>query len=203
MVQHNLGALTLDTHLQTSAQVIAIEGPTGAGKSTLLRIMAGTLRLPAVQLRFAGECWQSESSFLQPWQRKVAWVPQDALLMPHQSVWNNLVYAKGANDKAAQRLAEELAIAHLLQRQPRHLSGGERQRVALGRALLAESRLVLLDEPFSALDHATRQSVRQVVQDWAAASGAMVILVSHHGPDVQDWAEERWLLEEGRLVARG
>ena len=137
--------------------------------------------------------------FLEPWERRVGWVPQDDLLFPHLTVRQNLAFA-GANTGDVEETAEMISVQPLLERRPRNLSGGERQRVALGRALLARPELLLLDEPFSALDRPLRLDLVRRVQELAERAGIVLVLVSHDEGDAAALAEERWLLVDGQLT---
>ena len=129
-------------------------------------------------------------------------MPQDALLFPHLSLRENLAYA-GAGQSEVERMAESLFLTELLDRRPRFLSGGERQRVALGRALLSSPRLLLLDEPFSALDRPLRGEVGSMVREFARHSGTPIVLVSHDEHDAELLADERWVLVAGVLTEDG
>jgi ABC-type molybdate transport system ATPase subunit len=195
-----IGALSLRAELVTDARAVAVVGPSGAGKSMLLRVLAGVERRARGRIVVAGRVWMDPASetFLEPWERRVGWVPQDDLLFPHLDVRDNLGYA-GAEAAEVERTAGLLSVAHLLDRRPRNLSGGERQRVALGRALLARPTLLLLDEPFSALDRALRLDLVRRVRAHAESAGMMLVLVSHDEVDAATLADERWLLLDGVL----
>lgn len=195
-----LDAVELDVRIETGSTAVAIVGPSGAGKSTLLRILAGVERRAEGSVRFDGETWQDSGKgvWMPPWERGVGWVPQDELLFPHLSVSENLGYA-GASEAAVDEMARRLAVDHLSTRRPRYLSGGERQRVALGRALLAGPRLLLLDEPFSALDKALRREVVEQVSSLARDRSIPLVLVSHDETDADLMADERWVLSGGVL----
>jgi len=177
----SLGVRDIPLQLHTSAKRIAIVGPSGAGKSTFLRILAGVQRRVRGRLRFAGSTWLDSDAGIHapPEQRRIGWVPQDALLFPHVDVRRNLLGSRAARPERVHALAEALAIDTLLTRFPRHLSGGERQRVAIGRALLSEPALLLLDEPFAALDPARRRDVVGVLSSEVDRSELCVVLVSH------------------------
>ncbi len=151
-------------------------------------------------MQVGGVTWQDpeRGAVVPSWRRRVGWVPQEILLFPHLSVGGNLGYA-GAGEEAVREIAELLQVDHLLSRRPRRLSGGERQRVALGRALLSDPRLLLLDEPFSALDRPLRAQIATVVKDWAEARGVPLVLVSHDEADAAALAGERWHLAGGSL----
>jgi molybdate transport system ATP-binding protein len=195
-----LGSKTMRVKLDTDSGAIAIVGPSGAGKSTILRVLAGVERRARGVVMFGGERWQDDDGTLVPsWRRRVGWVPQEVLLFPHLTVRDNLGYA-GPSAAAVEETARLLQITELLERRPRRLSGGERQRVALGRALLAEPKLLLLDEPFSALDRPLRAELARVVGQWSTESGVPLVLVSHDEADAEVLAEQRWHLSDGQLV---
>ena len=177
-VQLGSGALAL--RLATSARRIAIVGPSGAGKSTALRVLAGIQTRVEGRFAFVGQTWldTNAGTFVEPEQRELGWVPQDALLFPHVDVRRNLLWATAADDRLAE-LTDELGIAGLLDRRPRHLSGGERQRVAIARALLRRPRLLLLDEPFAALDPPLRATVARTLLSACERDGIALVLVSH------------------------
>jgi molybdate transport system ATP-binding protein len=199
-VEVPLGERSLDVALETSSSTVAIVGPSGAGKSTLLRVIAGVERRAKGRLVVDGEPWlDSASGFaIPPWERGVGWVPQDASLFPHLTVRENLAYAY-AKPEQVREAASLLEVDHLMERRPRRLSGGERQRVALGRALLSSPRLLLLDEPFSALDRPARATLARLVRAWADDRGVPLVLVSHDEEDTDVLAAERWHLAGGTL----
>jgi len=195
-----LGSKTMRVKLDTDSGAIAIVGPSGAGKSTILRVLAGVERRARGLVMFGDQRWQDDDGTLvPPWRRRVGWVPQEVLLFPHLTVRDNLGYA-GSSAVAVEETARLLQITELLERRPRRLSGGERQRVALGRALLAEPKLLLLDEPFSALDRPLRAELARVVGQWSAERGVPLVLVSHDEADAEVLAEQRWHLSDGQLV---
>ncbi len=198
-----LTARPLQLTLETRSSAVAVVGPSGAGKSTLLRVLAGVERRAVGRLVFEGTEWLSPESgiMVQPWARRVGWVPQDGSLFPHLSVRENLSYS-GAAASHVVATSELLEVGHLLDRQPRRLSGGERQRVALGRALLSSPQLLLLDEPFSALDRPLREKLAGTVRRWASERNVPLLLVSHDEQDTEILADERWHLNDGRLSLR-
>lgn len=190
----------LRVKLNTVGTRIAIVGPSGAGKSTILRILAGVERRASGRVMVKKNCWQnsSDGTWVPSWKRRVGWVPQETLLFPHLTVRDNLSYGGALYDWVSETAAL-LQIGDLLDRRPRRLSGGERQRVALGRALLSKPRLLLLDEPFSALDRSLRVELSQLLSDWALARNVPIVLVSHDEEDARWLADERWLVGGGRL----
>jgi molybdate transport system ATP-binding protein len=197
----SVGALHLRAKLQSRSAALALVGPSGAGKSTLLRVLAGLERRARGKLVVGGECWQDSGPgvFLPAWRRRAAWVPQDSCLFPHLSVRRNLAYT-GADDATVLAAAQRLELAGLLDRMPRNLSGGERQRVALGRAMLASPRLLLLDEPFAALDTPLRLRLGPVLAGWCEDLAVPRVLVSHDARDLESLADEVWRIEGGVLV---
>ena len=199
-----LDAIDLDVDWRPERDRVAILGPSGSGKSTLLRALAGLEPSAEGRVGFGDEVWlDSDSGVNMPaWERRVGWVPQDALLFPHLSLRENLAYA-GAGESEVERMAESLFLSDLLDRRPRFLSGGERQRVALGRALLSAPRMLLLDEPFSALDRPLRGEIAAMVRAFARDSGTPIVLVSHDEHDATLLADERWVLVAGSLTADG
>lgn len=135
-----------------------------------------------------------------PWARRVGWVPQDAVLFPHLNVRYNLTYACGED---LDTVSSMLEIQPLLERAPRHLSGGERQRVALGRALMSRPRLLLLDEPFSALDRRLRRRLAEDVAAWCTAKAVPAVLVTHDERDLAPFSAQCWEVREGQLERVG
>ena len=167
------------------------EGPTTATRplalltvSTLVRAIAGVEQRARGHVRVAGEVWQDDrDGILVPaWRRGVGWAPQDARLFPHASVRENIAWGLDAVPADLDAVCAALELRGLLDRRPRNLSGGERQRVALARVLVRPPRLLLLDEPFGALDRALRA---RVIEALCARLGAHpVVLVSHDERDV-------------------
>ena len=199
-VELRLGENALDVTLQTKSSTVAIVGPSGAGKSTLLRVLAGVERSVRGRLEVDGEAWLDTASGIAvpPWERGVGWVPQEVSLFPHLTVRENLAYAHALSDQLLE-MAALLEVGHLLDRRPRRLSGGERQRVALGRALLASPRLLLLDEPFSALDRPLRAKLAGLLRSWVDEHEVPLVLVSHDDDDIDTLADEHWHLTGGVL----
>ena len=190
----------LRVELNTASTRIAVVGPSGSGKSTILRILAGVERRAHGTVLVKEHCWQDSSNgtWVPSWDRRVGWVPQETLLFPHLTVRENLSYG-GALPDWVSETAVLLQIEDLLDRRSRRLSGGERQRVALGRALLSKPRLLLLDEPFSALDRPLRGELSELVSDWALDRSVPIVLVSHDEEDAKWLAEERWHVGGGSL----
>ncbi len=200
------GGFRLDARFEASGPAVALLGPSGAGKTTLLLAIAGLLRPEAGRIVLDGRVLFSsrEGIDLPPERRRVGLVFQEGLLFPHLSVRANLRYgwggpAAGPDPEAVARL---LDLGPLLGRRPAGLSGGERQRVAIGRALLAGPRLLLLDEPLAGLDEGLR---RRVLGHLVAVRGAGVPLlhVTHVVPEALALAEEVVVLDGGQVLATG
>lgn len=195
-----VGALTVDLKRNSIAPALALVGPSGSGKTTTLRMLAGLTRSTEGYTYVRGTPWYDSASNIwrHPWQRQVGWVPQEALLFPHLTVSQQLHYAASKSTHAIEiiRLTE---LSPLLSRYPRHLSGGERQRVALGRALMRMPDLLLLDEPFSALDRERRERLMLSLREFCQVHKIGYVLVSHDERDVAALADEVWELRDGRL----
>jgi molybdate transport system ATP-binding protein len=203
----SLGAFSLDVALELSGTgVTGLFGPSGCGKTTLLRCLAGLTRLPGF-LRVGGEIWQGEQKFLPPHKRQVGYVFQDSRLFAHLSVLQNLRF--GLRRSGARKIAEAdvigmLGLEPFLSRYPAKLSGGERQRVAIGRALLAQPRLMLLDEPLAALDRAAAHLILPKLRDIAVMFGVPVIHVAHDMAELERIADFLLLMrQDGRMAATG
>ncbi len=189
-VMLQIGPRRQRVQLTGSRQVLGIVGPSGCGKTTLLRVIAGVESRASGEVRALGEVWQGPGQFVPAWKRGVGWVPQDALLLPHLTTLQNLEYAGRSSREETLEIADLLGVTELIHRSPRHLSGGERQRVALGRALLAKPRILLLDEPFSALDPALRSRLRRVIAD-RVTGGPRAVLVTHDERDLDAFDAQR------------
>ncbi|MCE9958029.1 molybdenum ABC transporter ATP-binding protein [Aeromonas rivipollensis] len=196
------GGFELDCDLSLPlGGILGLFGPSGCGKSTLLRIIAGLDRAPSDVLHWQGR----DLAALLPEARRIGLVFQDSRLFPHLTVLGNLQLAvgKGRGRWQPEALALRLGFADLLGQPAHALSGGQRQRVALGRALLAEPDLLLLDEPFSALDSRSRIHQAHVLKGLQRESGIPMIFVSHAMEEVSLLCDQLVLLADGRLEAQG
>ncbi len=189
----------------------ALFGASGAGKSTLLGLLAGALRPDRGRISLDGETVADAASGLhRPLEaRRIAWVFQDGRLFPHLSVARNLDYGlarlpRGTPVRFARgRVIEVLGLAPLLGRWPQSLSGGERQRVAIGRALLAQPRLLLLDEPLASLDAPRRLEILGFLERARREFPLPIVYVTHSLAEVLRIADHMVLLERGHVVAAG
>lgn len=209
-VQHRYHDFELDVELQLAvAGITALFGPSGCGKSTLLRLLAGLETARQGHVHFHGECWQDSQTetFLPTNRRDIGLVFQDARLFPHLSVQDNLSfsapYLRGGEQLDERELIERLQLAPLLQQKPDTLSGGQKQRVALARALLSRPRLLLLDEPLSALDRESRQLIMDLIAQLQQRHALPIIYVTHAVDEVLRLADHLVCLQQGRVVAEG
>ncbi|PLW82316.1 molybdenum ABC transporter ATP-binding protein [Kineobactrum sediminis] len=184
--------------------VSALFGPSGSGKTTLLRIIAGLERTRDAQVYFGDQCWQHGRVFVPLHRRRIGLVFQEHSLLPHLSVHGNLAYGYNRTPTAERRLhlpevAEMLGLTELLARPVDQLSGGERQRVSLGRALLISPQLLLLDEPLSALDTASRREIMPFLARMAEQSSVPIIMVSHAPDEVTRLADRVAFIRAGTI----
>jgi molybdate transport system ATP-binding protein len=208
--RHRIGSFTIDAAFQSGGGVTALFGRSGSGKTSLVNIIAGLLRPDSGRLVLDGDVIaDSERRLFTPiHRRRFGYVFQEARLFPHLSVRRNLAYGRwfaGATASGAQfgKVVEMLGIGHLLDRSPSTLSGGERQRVAVGRALLAAPRLLLMDEPLAALDEARKAEILPYLERLRDEAAIPIVYVSHSVAEVARLAERVVVLENGRVKASG
>ena len=204
-----LESFALDaTFSAPAAGVTALFGPSGSGKTTLLRCIAG-LERAAGTLQVNGETWQDDTQWMPTHKRPLGYVFQEASLFPHLSVRANLEYGYQRIPASGRKVlldqaVEWLGLSHLIERNdPAQLSGGERQRVAIGRALLTSPRLLLMDEPLSALDTASKQDILPYLERLHRELEIPVLYVSHALDEVARLADHLVLLQQGRVIASG
>ncbi|MDI6104165.1 ABC transporter ATP-binding protein [Actinoplanes sp. NEAU-A12] len=189
-----------------AGSLTAVLGPSGCGKTTLLRCVAGLERLDAGQIRVADSVVEGPGTHVPAHRRRVALVPQEGALFPHLSVADNVGYGLDRAQRRSGRIEEVLVLVGLegyQRRMPHQLSGGQQQRVALARALAPRPRLVLLDEPFSALDAGLRASLRQDVRQALRRDGATAVLVTHDQAEALSLADHVVVMRAGRVVQDG
>jgi molybdate transport system ATP-binding protein len=205
------GRFELNAAFEAPARgVTALFGHSGCGKTMLLRCIAGLNRLEDGFIAIDGETWQDDGYFRPTHQRPIGYVFQEASLFPHLSVRRNLTYGAprrpNGHDGESLRfddVVDLLGLASLLDRAPANLSGGERQRVAIGRALLSQPRLMLMDEPLSALDRMTKDEILPFLERLHEELSMPVIYVSHDMEEVERLADRLVLMKGGRVVASG
>ncbi|MDP2111458.1 MAG: molybdenum ABC transporter ATP-binding protein [Thiobacillus sp.] len=203
------GNFSLDVDLDLPGRgIIALFGHSGSGKTTLLRAVAGLKHAPGGTLSINGDVWQDAATFRPTHQRPLGYVFQEASLFPHLDVRANLEYGQKRVPQAQRRVSLEQAVAmldigHLLGRKPARLSGGERQRVGIARAHATSPRLLLMDEPLAALDHARKQEILPYLERLHDELDIPVLYVSHAPDEVARLADHIVVMEAGRAVASG
>jgi len=206
-----LGTFALDAKFRAPPSgVTALFGPSGCGKTTVLRCMAGLQRLPDGYCAVGDECWQDQTSFRPTYERPIGYVFQEASLFPHLSVRHNLLYGAPRRADTAEEnhikfdeVIDLLGLDGLLERAPRHLSGGERQRVAIGRALLSQPKLLLMDEPLSALDRLTKNEILPFIERLHESLSLPIFYVSHDISELERLADFLVLMRAGTVLAAG
>jgi molybdate transport system ATP-binding protein len=202
--QGRLGAFALDATFSVPDQgVTVLFGPSGSGKTTILRCLAGLARLNG-RLEVSGEVWQDADRFVPPYRRRVGYVFQDAALFDHLSVRGNLLYGRKraglGPDGTFEHVVKLLGLSGLLERAVDKLSGGERQRVAIGRALLAAPRLLLMDEPLAGLDGDRKAEVIPYLEAMKREAGAPIVYVTHDVAESARLGDRTLRIRDGRVV---
>ncbi|KIS45291.1 ABC transporter ATP-binding protein [Kosakonia radicincitans] len=186
----------------------AIVGPSGSGKTTLLRLIAGFERPDSGQIMMHGKPLFAGDQFVPAHQRKIGFVPQEGALFPHLRVGENIAWGlSGSRHEKRERVGALMAMvsldSKLAQRWPHEISGGQQQRVALARALAQQPSLMLLDEPFSALDTGLRAATRKATADLLTQAGVASILVTHDQKEALSFASQIAVIRHGRFAQIG
>jgi molybdate transport system ATP-binding protein len=209
-VRHRFGDFTLAAAFDSPPGLTALFGASGAGKTSLMRLIAGLARPAQGRVAVGGEVLVDTSSnvFLPPHRRGIGYVFQEARLLPHLSVRRNLEYAHWFNQRrnapaAFDHIVELLGVGALLDRSPNVLSGGEAQRVAIGRALLTEPRLLLLDEPLASIDEPRRAEILPYLERLRDEVRIPIVYVSHALDEVLRLATTLIVLDAGKVAAAG
>lgn len=203
------GAFEVKAAFSSGAGITALFGPSGSGKTTLLRMIAGLHKPASGSIRDGKQVYfdSSRKMNMPPHLRRVGYVFQDSRLFPHMSVERNLTYAAPARTPDGRRrfssIVDLMGIGSLLDRFPATLSGGEKQRVAIGRALLSQPSLLLLDEPLASLDIQRRREILPYIESLRDHAGMPIVFVSHDIGDVARLADRVVLLSQGAVVAEG
>ena len=196
----------LEVEFQASSGVTVIFGPSGAGKSTILQCLAGLLRPDSGRVSIGGETvFDSSRKINIPAQlRRVGYLFQDLALFPHMTAAENIGFGIRVNGQEKVRRVEEMLerfhISRVAAHRPEEISGGERQRVALARALATEPRLLLLDEPFSALDDSLKRDIIADLKQWRDLTGVPALFVTHDRGEAEALGDRMLLLQEGKIV---
>ena len=205
-----LGSFHLDVAFENDEGITALFGRSGAGKSTTINLIAGLARPDRGRIALDGTALvdTERGIFVPPYRRHVGLVFQDAQLFPHLTVRQNLLFgrwfASPKNHSASfASVVETLGISHLLQRKPNGLSGGEKQRVALGRALLAAPKFLLMDEPLASLDMERKLEILPLIERLREEFRVPIVYVSHSVDEVARLASRVVVMEQGRVIAIG
>lgn len=197
--------LQINTKIE-SQSFVSIFGKSGAGKTTLLRIIAGLERADCGKIVVDNEVWFDKGVNLPPQKRKIGFVFQDYALFPHFSVYQNLAFgikdSKNKKEKIRSILAT-MGLEALSTKLPRHLSGGQRQRVALARALVCDAKILMLDEPLSAIDNEMRLSLQDEILRLHKDFGLTTILVSHDISEIFKLSSRILHIKNGVIISDG
>jgi len=200
------GNFVLDADFTADGRTVALFGPSGSGKSTILRLMAGLRRPDSGRIVLNGQIvFDSAARIDLPVRkRRVGLVFQDGMLFPHMTVRQNLLYGAWARrlerPKSFDEIVAILDIGHLLDRAPRHLSGGERQRAAIGRALLSDPSVLLMDEPVTAIDQERRSEILPYIERLTRNSPAPLLYVSHDMAEIERLGAQVVYVRDGRII---
>ncbi|MGN6143548.1 MAG: molybdenum ABC transporter ATP-binding protein, partial [Mesorhizobium sp.] len=209
-IAHRQGNFMLETQFESAGRLTALFGPSGSGKSSLINIIAGLAKPERGRVVVDGRVLVDTEKrvFVPRHKRRVGLVFQDARLFPHMSVAANLRYGRFFTP-AAERYARQdavvdlLGIGALLDRRPSGLSGGEKQRVAIGRALIASPRLILMDEPLASLDEPRKAEILPYIERLRDETKVPIVYVSHSVAEVAQLATDVVLLSAGKVAASG
>jgi molybdate transport system ATP-binding protein len=209
-IRQRLGQFELDATLESSGRLTALFGPSGSGKTSIVNMIGGLLRPANGKIVVDGRVLVDTEKclFVPRHRRRIGYVFQDARLFPHMTVAQNLRYGRFFTP-AAERYADFdgvvalLGIGHLLDRKPNLLSGGEKQRVAIGRALIASPRLILMDEPLASLDDARKSEILPYIERLRDETKIPIVYVSHSIAEVARLATDVAVLSAGKVISSG
>ena len=206
-VTHRQGDFALEVAFEANAHVVALVGPSGSGKTTVLNVIAGLVRAKHARVVVQGRVLTDTQQriFVPPHKRRIGYVFQEGRLFPHLTVRRNLTYGRWftpAHEHWAKldEVVALLGIGHLLERRPGTLSGGEKQRVAIGRALLASPRLLLMDEPLASLDEARKSETLPYIERLRDELSIPIVYVSHSLAEVERLTDQIVRLDAGRVT---
>jgi molybdate transport system ATP-binding protein len=201
------GDITLSANISIpQGETVAFYGASGSGKTTLLRIIAGLTQPDGGKINVGGSTWldAEKGKNLPPNKRPVGFVFQDYALFPNMTVKENIQFAQeGKDSQQVQWLLDMLGLAPLQNRNPAMLSGGQQQRVALARAIARKPRLLLLDEPLSALDHQTRSELQDEIKQLNAQLGITTVVVSHDMAEIFKLCTRVYAFDHGKVIDKG
>jgi len=209
-IEQQLGTFRLDVRFSVEAPILGLFGRSGSGKTSVINAIAGIgrPRRGSIRINDAVLFDAARRIDMPPEERRIGYVFQDALLFPHMDVESNLLYGqrmRPPRDRfiAEARVVDLLGLGALLRRKPRALSGGEKQRVAIGRALLAQPRILLMDEPLAALDVPRKAEILDYVERLRDELDIPIVYVSHSVPEIARLADTVVVLSDGKCLAVG
>ncbi|WP_262268221.1 MULTISPECIES: molybdenum ABC transporter ATP-binding protein [Microvirga] len=209
-VRHELGGFVLDARFRSDGKLTALFGPSGSGKTTIVNAIGGLIRPEQGRVAVQGQVLvdTAQGIFVPKHRRRIGYVFQEGRLFPHLTVRQNLLFGRWFTPRQQRKtsfdgVVDLLGIGHLLERRPSTLSGGEKQRIAIGRALLADPRLLLMDEPLASLDEARKAEIYPYLERLRDEGGVPIVLVSHSVAEIARLATAVVVLSEGRVTAAG
>ncbi len=209
-IQLTRGDFTVDIVLRCPPGITCVMGPSGSGKSTILGVLAGLTMPIAGRVALGETVWLDRAKGINVpvHMRRLSYVFQSLALFPHMSALRNVEYGmhevpKSEREDRAKALLDRVGVGHLANRRPRTFSGGEAQRVALARALARQPQLLLLDEPFSALDRELRAQLITLVRELVPELGVPLVHVTHSVAEARQLADQIVRVDRGRVVATG
>jgi molybdate transport system ATP-binding protein len=209
-IRHEQGAFTLQAGFHSEGRLTALFGQSGSGKTTIVNAIGGLIHPSHGRIVVNGRVLVDveHGVFVPKHRRRIGYVFQEGRLFPHMSVRQNLLFGRWFTPRAERRASFDaivglLGIEHLLARRPSTLSGGEKQRVAIGRALLADPQLLLMDEPLASLDEARKAEIYPYLERLRDEGGVPIVLVSHSVAEIARLAISVVVLSEGRVTATG
>ncbi len=209
-VKNRLGDFLLEARFESAGRLTALFGPSGSGKTSLINLIGGLLRPDHGRIAAEGRVFVDTQAgvFVPKHKRRIGYVFQEPRLFPHLNVRSNLAYGRwftpaSERNEDMGRVVELLGIGHLLDRRPSHLSGGEKQRVAIGRALLASPKLLLMDEPLAALDDARKAEIMPYIERLRDETKTPIVYVSHSIAEVARLASDVVVMSGGKVAASG
>lgn len=209
-IRHRQGGFSLEARFQSDGRLTALFGPSGSGKTTIVNAVSGLVQPDHARIAVQGRVLvDTKQNIVVPrHRRRIGYVFQEGRLFPHLNVRHNLLFGRWFTPKDARKagfdhVVDLLGIGHLLDRRPSTLSGGEKQRVAIGRALLADPQLLLMDEPLASLDEARKAEIYPYLERLRDEGGVPIVLVSHSVAEIARLATSVVVLSEGRVVTSG
>jgi len=207
-LKSSTGEMELDLNMQIEeGKLITIYGKSGAGKSTLLMLLAGLMNPEKGYIQMGGDIWTDTSKqiFLPPQKRNIGFVFQEYALFPNMTVRENLCFGlgKGQSKTIVDKLVEIVDLGQLQDRKPSTLSGGQKQRVALARALVSQPKMLLLDEPLSALDNEMRLKLQSYILEVHKEFGLTTLLISHDVSEIIRLSDFMIEMDHGKIVKQG